>query len=168
MLIKTYGSAVFGVNAAVITIEVNIINGINFFMVGMPDNAVKESQHRIESAIKSNGYKMPGRKVIINMAPADMKKEGSAYDLPMAIGILAARRQITGFDSDQYIIMGELSLDGGVRPIKGALPIAIEARKRGFKGFILPRQNAREAAVVNDLDVYGVDSHERSTRFSYR
>jgi magnesium chelatase family protein len=165
MLIKTYGSAVFGVNAVIITIEVNIVNGLHFFIVGLPDVAVKESQQRIESAIKSNGYDMPKRKVIINLAPADIKKEGSAYDLPMVISILAATGQATCLNLDQYIIMGELSLDGGVRPIKGALPIAIEARKRGFKGFILPRQNAREAAVVNELDVYGVDSMNEALAF---
>jgi magnesium chelatase family protein len=165
MLIKTYGSAVFGVSATVITIEVNIVNGLHFFIVGMPDTAVKESQQRIESAIKSNGYEMPRRKVIVNLAPADIKKEGSAYDLPMAISILAAAGQTLCINLDQYIIMGELSLDGGVKPIKGALPIAIEARKRGFRGFILPRQNAREAAVVNDLDVYGVDSMKEALAF---
>jgi magnesium chelatase family protein len=165
MLIKSYGSAVFGVNAVIITIEVNIVNGLHFFIVGLPDVAVKESQHRIESAIKSNGYNMPKRKVIINLAPADIKKEGSAYDLPMVISILAATGQKVCANLDRYIIMGELSLDGSVRPIKGALPIAIEARKRGFKGFILPRQNAREAAVVSDLDVYGVDSMNEALAF---
>ncbi len=158
MLIKTYGSAVYGVNAAIITIEVNVIQGAKFFLVGLPDNAVKESQQRIESALKTNGFRMPGKRVIINMAPADIKKEGSSYDLPLAIGILAASEQITCKNLDHYLIMGELSLDGGVRPIKGALPIAIEARKRGFKGFILPAQNAREAAVVKDLDVFGVET----------
>jgi magnesium chelatase family protein len=165
MLIKSYGSAVFGVNAAIVTIEVNIVNGLHFFIVGLPDVAVKESQHRIESAIKSNGYMMSKRKVIVNLAPADIKKEGSAYDLPMAISILAATEQAMCNNLDQYIIMGELSLDGSVRPIKGALPIAIEARKRGFKGFILPLQNAREAAVVNDLDVYGVSSMSEALAF---
>src|SRR4030043_938368 len=123
MLIKSYGSAVFGVNATVITIEVNIVNGLHFFIVGLPDVAVRESQHRIESAIKSNGYEMPKRKVIVNLAPADIKKEGSAYDLPMVISILAATGQSVCPNLGQYIIMGELSLDGGVRPIKGALPL---------------------------------------------
>ncbi len=165
MLIKTYGSAVYGVNAAIITIEVNVIQGAKFFLVGLPDNAVKESQQRIESALKTNGYRMPGKRVIINMAPADIKKEGSSYDLPLAIGILAASEQITCKQLDHYIIMGELSLDGGVRPIKGALPIAIEARKRGFKGFILPSQNAREAAVVKDLDVLGVETISEAIAF---
>jgi magnesium chelatase family protein len=165
MLIKTYGSAVYGVNAAIITIEVNVIQGAKFFLVGLPDNAVKESQQRIESALKTNGYRMPGKRVIINMAPADIKKEGSSYDLPLAIGILAASEQITCKHLDHYLIMGELSLDGGVRPIKGALPIAIEARKRGFKGFILPAQNAREAAVVKDLDVFGVETINQAISF---
>ncbi|MBN2349311.1 MAG: YifB family Mg chelatase-like AAA ATPase [Bacteroidales bacterium] len=157
MLVKTYGSAVYGINAEIITIEVNVTQGVKFFLVGLPDNAVKESQQRIESTLRTNGYKMPGRKVIINMAPADIRKEGSAYDLPLAIGILAASNQIPNEGLENYLIMGELSLDGSVNPIKGVLPIAIEARKHGFKGFLLPRQNAREAAVVNNLEIYGVD-----------
>ncbi|MBN2273546.1 MAG: YifB family Mg chelatase-like AAA ATPase [Bacteroidales bacterium] len=165
MLVKTYGCAVYGVNAVIVTIEVNIVSGLYFYIVGLPDVAVKESQHRIESAIKANGYSMPKRKVIVNLAPADIKKEGSAYDLPMAISILAATEQITCYNHDQFVIMGELSLDGSLRPVKGALPIAIEARKKGYKGFILPRQNAREAAVVNDLDVYGVDSMNEAIAF---
>src|SRR5512138_3814655 len=165
MLVKTYGGAVYGVNAAVITIEVNIIQGASFFMVGLPDSAVKESQFRIESAFKSNEFRMPGRKVIVNMAPADLKKEGSAYDLPLALGILAASEQMTCPEIEQYIIMGELSLDGSVKPIKGVLPIAIEARKQGYKGFILPSYNAREAAVVNDLDVIGVDHLTQAVDF---
>jgi len=158
MLVKTYGSAIHGVNAITITVEVNIGKGINFLMVGLPDSAVKESQQRIESALKENEYRLPGKKIVINMAPADIRKEGSAYDLTIAMGILAASEQITAPDIDDYIIMGELSLDGGLQPIKGALPIAIEARKEGFKGFILPTQNAREAAIVNDINVYGVDN----------
>lgn len=165
MLIKTYGGAVHGVNAAIITIEVNIIQGASFYMVGLPDNAVKESQFRIESTFKSNEFRMPGRRVIVNMAPADIKKEGSAYDLPLAIGILAASDQITCPEIEQYLIMGELSLDGGIRPIRGALPIAIEARKRGYKGFILPAANAREAAVVNNLDVIGVEHFKEAVDF---
>ncbi len=155
MLIKTFGSSVFGVDASIITVEVNISQGINFYLVGLPDNAVKESKQRIDSALRNNGYKIPGKKIIINMAPADIKKEGSAYDLTLAIGILAASNQIIGTNIDKYIILGELSLDGTLQPIKGALPIAIKARSEGFKGFILPEQNAREAAVVNNLDVYG-------------
>ena len=165
MLIKTFGGAVYGVNAAIITIEVNIIQGASFYMVGLPDNAVKESQFRIESTFKSNNFRMPGRRVIVNMAPADLKKEGSAYDLPLAIGILAASEQIACPDLDQYLIMGELSLDGSVKPIKGVLPIAIEARKQGFKGFILPLHNAREAAVVNNLDVIGLEHINQAVDF---
>ncbi len=165
MLIKTFGGAVYGVNAAIITIEVNIIQGASFYMVGLPDNAVKESQFRIESTFKSNNFRMPGRRVIVNMAPADLKKEGSAYDLPLAIGILAASEQIICPNLDQYLIMGELSLDGSVKPIRGVLPIAIEARKQGFKGFILPLHNAREAAVVNNLDVIGVEHINQAVDF---
>jgi len=158
MLIKTYGSAVVGVDAITITVEVNADRGFKFFMVGLPDNAVKESQHRIESALKNVGYKMPGKKLVINMAPADIRKEGSAYDLTIAMGILAASAQIEAEKIQDYVIMGELSLDGSLQPIKGALPIAIQARKEGFKGFILPKQNAKEAAVVDDLTVYGVEN----------
>jgi len=158
MLVKTFGSAVHGINATTVTIEVDVSQGINSCIVGLPDSAVKESQQRIDSALRANDYKMPGRKVTINMAPADIRKEGSAYDLPLAIGILAASDQITSDKLDKYVIMGELSLDGGLQPIKGVLPIAIKAREEGFKGFILPKQNAREAAVVNNLDVYGVET----------
>lgn len=165
MLVKTYGGAVYGVNAAVITIEVNIIQGASFFIVGLPDNAVKESQFRIESAFKSNDYRMPGRRVIVNMAPADLKKEGSAYDLPLALGILAASEQIICPDMDKYLIMGELSLDGAVKPIRGVLPIAIEARRKGYKGFIVPAHNAREAAVVNNLDVIAVEHFNQAIEF---
>ncbi|MBN2609929.1 MAG: YifB family Mg chelatase-like AAA ATPase [Bacteroidales bacterium] len=158
MLVKTYGSAVYGINATIITIEVSASQGFKFYLVGLPDNAVKESQQRIEAALRNNGYKMPGKKLIINMAPADIRKEGSAYDLALAIGILAAGEEIHADHLEQYVIMGELSLDGSIMPVKGVLPIAIEARKQGFRGFILPRFNAREAAVVSDLDVYGVDN----------
>lgn len=158
MLIKTYGSAIHGVNAITITVEVNIDQGVNFLLVGLPDSAVKESQQRIESALRYNGYRLPIKKIVINMAPADIRKEGSAYDLTIAMGILAADEQIKSDKVGDYIIMGELSLDGSLQPIKGALPIAIEARSKGFKGFILPVQNAREAAIVNDLQVYGVEN----------
>ncbi len=158
MLVKTFGSAVHGVNANTITIEVNISKGINFFLVGLPDSAVKESQQRIDSALKNTGYKIPGKKIVINMAPADLKKEGSAYDLTIAIGILAASEQVKPGNIGQYVIMGELSLDGSLQPIKGALPIAIKAREEGFKGFILPKANAMEAAIVDKLDVYGVEN----------
>ncbi len=158
MLVKTYGSAVYGVNAITITIEVNVSIGVNFYLVGLADSAVKESQQRIESALRQSGYKLPGKKIVINMAPADIRKEGSAYDLTLAIGILAASEQIRHQEIENYVIMGELSLDGSLRPIKGALPIAIQARKEGFRGFILPVENAQEAAVVDNLDVYGVSN----------
>ncbi|MFT4525502.1 MAG: magnesium chelatase family protein, partial [Bacteroidia bacterium] len=158
MLVKTFGSAVYGVDANLITIETNIVSGVGFFMVGLPDNAVKESQHRIQAALKNNGYRIPGKSITINMAPADIRKEGSAYDLTIATGILAASEQIIPTEVHKYMIMGELSLDGGVRPIKGVLPIAIKAREEGFKGFILPTANAKEAAIVDDLEVFGVDS----------
>jgi magnesium chelatase family protein len=156
MLVKTYGSAVYGIKATTITIEVNISQGVNFFLVGLPDNAVKESQQRIESALQIFDYRIPGKKIVINMAPADIRKEGSAYDLPLAIGILAASEQIQNNKLDEYILMGELSLDGSLQPIKGVLPISIQAKEEGFKGIILPKQNAREAAVVEGLEVYGV------------
>ncbi len=158
MLVKTFGSAVVGVDAITITIEVNADRGFKFFMVGLPDNAVKESQHRIESALKNVGLKMPGKKLVINMAPADIRKEGSAYDLTIAIGILAASGQMNNEEVGNYVIMGELSLDGSLQPIKGALPISIQAQKEGFKGFILPKENAKEAAVVDDLEVFGVEN----------
>ncbi|MBI2280040.1 MAG: YifB family Mg chelatase-like AAA ATPase [Bacteroidetes bacterium] len=158
MLVKTFGSAVVGVDAITITVEVNADKGFKFFMVGLPDNAVKESQHRISSALKNVGYKMPGKKLVINMAPADIRKEGSAYDLTIAIGILAASGQINEEKIADYVIMGELSLDGGLQPIKGALPISIQARKEGFKGFILPKANAREAAIVDGIEVYGIEN----------
>ncbi|WKS95164.1 YifB family Mg chelatase-like AAA ATPase [Riemerella columbina] len=158
MLVKVYGSAIYGVSAQTITIEVNVDKGIGYHLVGLPDSAIKESSHRISAALKNVGYKLPGKKIIINMAPADLRKEGSAYDLSIAIGILAASEQIVAEDLHRYIIMGELSLDGGLQPIKGVLPIAIKAREEGFKGIILPQQNTREAAIVNDLEVYGVEN----------
>ena len=158
MLVKTYGSSVNGIHATTITIEVDIAPGIKFFLVGLPDNAVKESEQRIRAALKNNGYRVPGKKITINMAPADIRKEGSSYDLPLAIGILAASQQIKSEKVSDYLIMGELSLDGGLQPIKGALPIAIKAKEEGFKGIILPKQNAREAAIVNDLDVLGAEN----------
>lgn len=158
MLVKTFAAAVHGVDATTITIEVNVLMGIKFFLVGLPDSAVKESQQRIESALLKSGHKMPQQKIVINMAPADIRKEGSAYDLPLAIGILAASGQMEVELLDKYMMMGELSLDGSLQPVKGALPIAIRARAEGFKGFILPRTNAREAAVVNNLDVIPADN----------
>ncbi len=158
MLIKVFGSAVFGVEATTITVEVNINKGIGYHLVGLPDNAIKESSFRIAAALQNNGYKLPGKKITINMAPADLRKEGSAYDLTLAIGILAASNQIKATSIANYLIMGELSLDGSLQPIKGALPIAIQARKEGFTGFILPKQNAAEAAIVDNLAVYGVEN----------
>lgn len=158
MLVKTFGSAVHGITATTVTVEVNIGQGINFYMVGLPDSAVKESHQRIDAALKNNGLKIPGKQITINMAPADIRKEGSAYDLTIAVGILAASEQILAGSIGQYIIMGELSLDGELRAIKGTLPIAIKARQEGFKGLILPEENAREAAVVEGLEVYGVSS----------
>ncbi len=158
MLVKTFGSAVYGVDAITITVEVNIDKGVNFFLVGLPDSAVKESQQRIDAALGNTGYRLPIKKITINMAPADIRKEGSAYDLPLALGILAASRQIEAPDIEKYLIMGELSLDGSVQPIKGALPMAIQARTEGYKGFILPMDNAREAAIVDGIDVFGVQN----------
>ena len=159
MLVKTFGSAVYGVEAITITVEVNVNNqGKNYFIVGLPDNAVKESLQRVESAIKSIRYYMPRTKLVVNLAPADIKKTGSAFDLPIAIGTLGATEQIENPERlDRFVIMGELSLDGSVRPIRGALPIAIQARKEGFEGLIVPLANAREAAMVTNLKVYGVE-----------
>ena len=158
MLSKGYGSAVHGVDARIITVEVNIVQGTKFFLSGLPDNAVKESQHRIESAFKTLDYRMPRQKVVVNLAPADIRKEGSAYDLPIALGVLKSSGQIQAEAMTDYVIMGELALDGGLRPIKGVLPIAIEARNKGFKGVILPEENTIEAAIVNNLDVIGVNN----------
>jgi len=158
MLVKTYGSAVYGVEAISITVEVSVNSqGQNYYIVGLPDNAVKESLQRVESAIKSNKYFMPRTKLVVNLAPADIRKTGTAFDLPIAIGTLGATEQIENPEKlSEYVIMGELSLDGEVRSIKGALPIAIQARKEEFKGLILPLANAKEAALVNNLNVYGV------------
>ncbi len=157
MLVKVFGSAVYGVDAITITMEVDLAQGTGYYIVGLPDNAVKESVDRILSALKNNGLEKPRVKVVVNMAPADIRKAGSAYDLPIAIGLLAATEQIPNERLHEYIIMGELSLDGSLRPIKGALPMAIQARAEKFKGLILPKQNAREGAMVNNLDVYGVE-----------
>jgi magnesium chelatase family protein len=158
MLVKTFGCAIYGINAITVTVEVNIEQGVNFFMVGLPDSAVKESHQRIEAALRYIGYRLPGKKIVINMAPADIKKEGSSYDLALATGILGASEQILPEQIGQYILMGELSLDGSVKPLKGALPIAIEARRKGFRGLIIPKVNAREAAIVEGIDVLGVES----------
>ena len=156
MLVKTYGAAVVGINATLITVEVSISQGVNFYLVGLPDNAVKESQQRINTALKTVGYEIPRRKIVINMAPADIRKEGSAYDLTIAMGILGGYGIVPADKLSEYLIMGELSLDGSIKPIKGSLPIAIEARKHKFKGFFVPVENMDEAAVVNNLEVYGV------------
>ena len=156
MLVKCFGAAVQGINATVVTIEVNVSQGIKFFLVGLPDSAVRESRERILSALTHNRYKFPRQQVIINMAPADIKKEGSSYDLPLAMGMLAGNGQINSDKLENYIIMGELSLDGSILPIRGALPIAIMAKEQKFKGIILPESNAKEAAVVKGLDVIGV------------
>ncbi len=159
MLTKVYGSAIHGVSAQTITIEVNVdTGGVGYHLVGLPDNAIKESSYRISAALKNIGFKIPGKKITINMAPADLRKEGSSYDLSIALGILAASGQITAAGIEEFIIMGELSLDGGLLPIKGVLPIAIKAREEGFRGIILPKQNVREAAIVSDLEVYGVEN----------
>ncbi|MFZ9719182.1 MAG: YifB family Mg chelatase-like AAA ATPase [Chitinophagaceae bacterium] len=157
MLVKTYGSAIHGVNAITISIEVNVMGGKDYYIVGLPDSAVKESLQRVESTIKTNGFHMPRTKLVVNLAPADIRKTGSAFDLPIAIGTLAATEQIENIHRlSEFIMMGELNLDGSIQSIRGALPMAIQARKENFKGFILPAQNAHEAAMVHQLDVYGV------------
>jgi magnesium chelatase family protein len=165
MLKKVFGSSVFGVEATIITVEVNVDSGIGYHLVGLPDNAIKESNFRIAAALQNNGYKIPGKKIIINMSPADLRKEGSSYDLTLAIGILVATKQIQGDNIDKYLIMGELSLDGNLQPITGARPIAVKGKKEGFKGFILPKQNAKEAAIVDGLEVYGVDNINQVIQF---
>lgn len=165
MLIKVFGAAVQGIDATLITIEVNSSRGCMFYLVGLPDSAVKESHQRIISALQVNGYKMPTSNIVVNMAPADIRKEGSAYDLPLAIGLLGASETIASEKLSRYMLMGELSLDGSIQPIKGALPIAIKAREEGFEGLIVPQQNAREAAVVNKLKVYGVSNIKEVIQF---
>ena len=157
MLTKVYGSAVFGVEATTITVEVNVDSGIGYHLVGLPDNAIRESNFRIAAALQNNGYKIPGKKLILNMSPADLRKEGSAYDLTLAMGVLVATGQILELNPlSEFIIMGELSLDGNLQPIRGALPIALKAKEEGFKGFILPEQNAKEAAIVEGIEVFGI------------
>jgi magnesium chelatase family protein len=165
MLVKTYGSAVFGIDATTITIEVNLAIGVNFILVGLPDSAVKESQQRIKAALKNNGFKYPGKEITVNMAPADIRKEGSTFDLPIAMGILAVSEQLIFSSLDKYILVGELSLDGTLKPMKGILPIALQAKKEGFKGIILPKENAPEAAIVEGLDVYGLSSLSEAVEF---
>lgn len=158
MLVKTYGSAVNGISAQLITVEVDVGQGAKTQIIGLPDNAVKESLPRVQAALKNSGYNYPRKGVVINMAPADIRKEGSAYDLTIAIGVLAGSEKLTSDLLDETLIMGELSLDGSILPIKGALPMAIQAQKDGFKKLIIPKENAREAAIVKDLEVYGLDN----------
>lgn len=158
MFVKTFGSSVFGIDATTITIEVNIGQGINFYLVGLPDSAVKESHQRIKAAFTNNNLRFPGKEITINMAPADIRKEGSTFDLPIAIGILAASEQVLSEELEHFLILGELSLDGNIQPMKGILPIALQAKKEGFRGIILPKANALEAAIVGDLEIYGVET----------
>lgn len=168
MLVKTFGSAVFGIDATTITIEVYIGQGVNFFLVGLPDSAVKESQQRIKAALKSNNLKFPGKEITVNMAPADIRKEGSTFDLPIALGILAASEQLLPDRLEDFVILGELSLDGSIQPMKGILPIAIKAKKEGFKGIILPKANAEEAAIVGGLEIYGAETLQQVVDFLNR
>lgn len=165
MVARTFGSAVFGVDARTITVEVNVTNGQHLYISGLPDGAVKESEHRVESAMKTARYYMPRNKVVVNLAPADIRKEGSAYDLPIALSVLQASLQMEATDLDRYVIMGELSLDGTLRPIKGVLPIAIQTRREKYKGLVLPKANANEAAIVGDIDVIGVDTLKEAIDF---
>ncbi|MFC2114297.1 YifB family Mg chelatase-like AAA ATPase [Bacteroidota bacterium] len=165
MLVKTYSSAVYGVDAKTITVEVDVGRGSKYFMVGLPDNAVKESQQRIDAALKNTGFQMTRKKIIINLAPADIRKEGSSFDLPIAMGILSASGQVDKEKMAEYILIGELSLDGNLKPIKGALPIAINARNEGFKGMILPKENECEAAIVDKLDIYGIGNIMEAVQF---
>ena len=170
MLVKTYAGAVHGVDAQTITIEVNTGGALGtsdklaYLIVGLPDSAVRESYPRMEAALKNSDLRLPRLKTIVNLAPADIRKEGSAFDLPIALGMLAASDVIRPDNLDCFFIMGELSLDGSLRPIKGALPVAIQARKEGFKGFILPKANAREAAIVSDIDIFGVETLNEAIR----
>ncbi|MBP5797570.1 MAG: YifB family Mg chelatase-like AAA ATPase [Bacteroidales bacterium] len=158
MLVKTFGCAIIGINAIIVTIEVNSDKGIQYFLVGLPDNAVKESQQRIIASLTNLGYKFPKKRITINMAPADIRKEGAAYDLALAIGVMAVSEQVDVSLLNQYVIMGELSLDGALNPIRGVLPMAIQAKKEGFKGIIIPKENAKEAAVVEGIDVIGAEN----------
>ena len=158
MVVKTYASSVHGIDATKVTVEVSLETGTKYFMVGLPDVAVKEAWFRVESAVKHNDYHMPRIRIVVNLSPADIRKEGSAYDLPIAIGVLGTSRQLLLDKLEDYMMMGELSLDGNLQSIKGALPIAVQARKDGFKGLLLPKANAREAAIVSDLDVYGISN----------
>lgn len=165
MLVKTYCSSVFGIEATTITVEVNIAQGVNFVMVGLPDKAVLESQQRIKAALKNNDLKYPGKEITVNMAPADIRKEGSGFDLAIAVGILAASEQVSYQLIDQYVLLGELSLDGILQPVKGVLPIVMQARKEGFKGIILPKQNESEAGIVDGIDIYGLENLNEVVKF---
>ena len=158
MLVRTFSSSVSGIDAVTVTIEVNVSRGVQFFLVGLPDSAVKESQHRIASALRALDFHWPGKQVVINMAPADIRKEGSSYDLPLAVGIMAADEKVLQGEIEFYLMLGELSLDGTLQPVKGVLPIALKAREEGFKGLIVPVKNVREAAVVEGLDVCGMEN----------
>ena len=165
MLVKTFSASVQGLNAQQVTIEVNLARGIRFCMVGLPDNAVKESHERIVAAVENSGYKFPAKQITINLAPADIRKEGSGYDLPIAIGIMAAEKQVETTLLEQTMMVGELSLDGGIQPVKGVLPIAIKARELGYENLFVPIQNVREAAVVNRVKVYGVSHISQVVNF---
>lgn len=165
MLTKVFGSAVYGVDASTVAVEVNVDKGIGYHLVGLPDNAIKESSYRIAAALSNNGYKIPGKKITINMAPADLRKEGSAYDLSLAIGILVASGQIRANNLEDFVIMGELSLDGSLQPIRGALSIALQAKEEGFRGFILPKENAEEAAIVKGIEVFGINHIKEVTEY---
>lgn len=156
MLVKSFGAAVFGIDATVITIEVNLAQGINFFLVGLPDAAVKESQQRIKAALTNNEFRYPGKEITINMAPADIRKEGSTFDLPIAIGILSASEQVSATHLEDYMLLGELSLDGQIKPMTGMLPIALAAKEHGFKGIIIPAENAPEAIMVEGIEIIPV------------
>ena len=158
MLVKTFGCAIIGINAIIVTIEVNSDRGIQFFLVGLPDSSVKESQQRIIASFSNLGYKFPRKRITINMAPADIRKEGAAYDLALAVGVMAVSEQVEAKLLDQYVIMGELSLDGTLKPVRGILPMAIQAKQEGFKGIIIPKENAREAAVVEGIEVIGAEN----------
>lgn len=165
MLVKTYGSAVFGIDARTITIEVNIARGVNFHLVGLPDSAIKESQQRIKAALNNNDFNYPGKEITINMAPADVRKEGSTFDLPIAIGVMGASDQVLTDKFEDFLILGELSLDGSLKGLKGILPIALQAKAEGFKGIILPKENAVEAAIVDGLEIYGTESLQEVVDF---
>jgi len=165
MLAKTFGSSVFGVSASLITIETHVGQGSNCFLVGLPDSTIKESILRVESALKQMGFFFPRRKVVINLAPADIRKEGSAYDLPIALSILHASEQVVFPELESFVIMGELGLDGELRPIKGALPMVMEAKQQGISKIILPQENAEEAAIVRQVEVFGMKTLQETVQF---